>query len=101
MTSSLHRQYLLELLGQACQAGARWARACAQIGLSVRTVQRWQRHEAQNGDLRASDKRQASAPPNKLSELERAAALKLLNSEDFKDLPPSQIVPRLADLGEE
>jgi transposase InsO family protein len=99
MISSLRRQNLLELLKQACQAGARWARACAQIGLSVRTVQRWQRPEAQNGDLRTSDKRQASTPPNKLSETERAAALAMLNSEEFKDLPPSQIVPRLADLG--
>lgn len=99
MISSLHRQNLLELLTQACQAGARWARACAQIGLSVRTVQRWQRPEAQNGDLRASDKRQPSTPPNKLSETERATALAMLNSEEFKDLPPSQIVPRLADLG--
>jgi len=99
MIALFHRQDLLELLTEACQAGARWARACAQIGLSVRTVQRWQRPEAQDGDLRASDKRRATAPPNKLSEPERAAALELLNSEEFKDLPPSQIVPRLADQG--
>ena len=99
MIGALLRQDLLDLLAQACQAGARLARACAQIGLSVRTVQRWQRPEAQDGDLRASDKRKVSTPPNKLSESERAAALAMLNSEEFKDLPPSQIVPRLADLG--
>jgi putative transposase len=99
MISLLHRQDLLVLITEACRAGARWARACAQIGLSGRTVQRWQRPEAQSGDLRASDKRQASAPLNKLSEAEREAALDLLNSEEFKDLPPSQIVPRLADQG--
>lgn len=99
MSTALHRQNLLELLTQACQAGASWARACAQIGLSVRTVQRWQRPEAKSGDRRASDKRQASTPPNKLSEPERAVALDLLNSDEFKDLPPSQIVPRLADQG--
>lgn len=100
MISSLYRQGLLELLMQARLDGARWACACAQIGLSVRTVQRWRRDEAKNGDGRASDKRQARTPPNKLSEAERVAALKMLNSEEFKDLPPSQIVPRLADQGQ-
>ena len=41
----------------------------------------------------------ASPLSNKLSEAERQAALELLNSEQLKDLPPSQIVPRLADQG--
>jgi transposase InsO family protein len=99
MISSLYRQSLLELLMQARLDGARWACACAQIGLSLRTVQRWHRDEAKNGDRRVSDKRQARTPPNKLSDSERVAALKMLNSEEFKDLPPSQIVPRLADRG--
>ena len=40
-----------------------------------------------------------TSPPNKLSDAERAQALQVLNSEPFKDLPPSQIVPRLADQG--
>ncbi|MBV1873411.1 MAG: hypothetical protein KUG80_01430 [Gammaproteobacteria bacterium] len=31
---------------------------------------------------------------------ERAQVIKIVNSEDFKDLPPSQIVPALADKGE-
>ncbi|CDS55333.1 Mobile element protein [Polaromonas sp. CG9_12] len=38
-------------------------------------------------------------PPNKFSEAERQAALAVVNSDEFKDLPPSQIVPRLADQG--
>ena len=93
------RQALLAMLCQACLAGARWVRACAQIGLSLRTVQRWQRPQGQHGDLRASDQRKPCTPPNKLSQAERQDALELLNSEEFKDLPPSQIVPRLADQG--
>jgi hypothetical protein len=32
------RLQLLALLTEACKAGAQWARACAQIGLSLRTV---------------------------------------------------------------
>ena len=93
------RQQLLALLSEACQAGATWVRACAQIGLSLRTVQRWQRPRASGGDLRASDQLKPCTPPNQLSEAERQAALDVLNSEAFKDLPPSQIVPRLADQG--
>ena len=93
------RQALLALLCEACDAGARWARACAQIGLNLRTVQRWQHPQAQHGDLRASDQRKPCTPPNKLSEAERLGALELLNSAEFKDLSPSQLVPRLADQG--
>ena len=97
--SLLQRQSLLELIFEACLAGARLMRVCAQIGLSARTVQRWQHPDGQGGDLRASDKRNTTTPPNKLSEAEREAAFEMLNSEEFKDLPPSQIVPRLADQG--
>jgi len=38
-------------------------------------------------------------PANQLREAERQAALELLNSDEFKHLPPSQIVLRLADQG--
>ena len=43
--------------------------------------------------------RAVTCPANQLSEAERQAALELLSSDEFKDLPPSQIVPRLADQG--
>jgi transposase InsO family protein len=100
MTTSEQRHTLLELIKQACNSGARLHVACAVIGLHVRTVQRWQcPHLSRQGDHRASAKRCTSTPPNKLSEVERKAALALLNSAQFKDLPPSQIVPRLADQG--
>ena len=74
-------------------------KACALIGLDARTVQRWRRPGNQEGDLRVGDKRRSTVPPNKLSEAERQAALEAVNSDKFKDLPPSQIVPRLADEG--
>jgi transposase InsO family protein len=100
MSSLSKRRALLALLAEACEAGARLAPACAQIGLSERTVQRWQRPAASDGgDLRASSQRVATPPPSRLSDIEREAALALLNSDEFKDLPPSQIVPRLADQG--
>ena len=99
MTSYQQRQTLLTLIGQSCDSGARLQKACALIGLDARTVQRWQHPGNQQGDLRVGNKRRITVPPNKLSEAERQAALELINSEQFKDLPPSQIVPRLADQG--
>ena len=41
--------------------------------------------------------RERTERPNKLSVFERHAAMALLDGEEFKSLPPSQIVPRLAD----
>lgn len=97
---ALHqRTSLLSLIQEACQAGASLARACQQIGLSARTVQRWRLPGAQDGDRRQADKRAYVCPANKLTPQERQAAMEVLNSEAFKDLAPSQIVPRLADQG--
>ena len=100
MSSSPQRQALLLLINEACTAGARLQRACRQIGLTERTVQRWQRPETQDGDHRVADKRVAPSPANKLSAAERNDALALLNSDAFKDLPPRQTVPRPADQGQ-
>ena len=102
MNSLEQRHVVLDLLEQACDTGARLHKACALIGLAVRTVQRWiitRLDPLQDGDHRASDKRAHTSPPNKLSELECKAALAVLNSEEYKSLPPSQVVPRLADKG--
>lgn len=68
------------------------------LGLDIRTYQRWR--QAETGE----DKRKAAAaervPANKLSETERAAILSCCNSAEHRSLPPSQIVPRLADQGQ-
>ena len=102
MSTFEQRQRLLELIDQACGAGARLHKACALIGLAARTVQRWlalSQNAPQVGDRRTPDQRIHNWPPNKLSDTERQAAMGVLNSEEYKDLPPSQIVPRLADKG--
>ena len=98
MSSPEQRQVLMNMVQLACDAGARRHRACAVIGLTDRTLQRWM-NTLQVGDRRTTDKRVYSRPPNKLSDAEREAALSVLNSHEYKDLPPSQIVPRLADQG--
>lgn len=100
MTSSQQRQILLPLIKQACLGGARLQVACTLIGLSARTVQRWQTTLAAEGDHRVQALRTKAEPPNKLSAGERETVMRVLNSTEFKDLPPSQIVPRLADAGQ-
>ncbi len=83
------------LLDEAVQAGARRWRACEEIGVSIRTLQRW----TQSGKV-AKDQRpivERTAPANKLSEQERTCILNTCNLAEYAHLPPSQIVPMLAD----
>jgi putative transposase len=94
MISAPDRQATITLIGQAVQAGARQALACREVGLSTRTLQRWQ-HQAADG--RPHARRQA--PPNKLSQQERRAVLDAANRSRFASLTPHQIVPKLADEG--
>lgn len=80
----------------AVKEGARWRKACATIGLSMRTAQRWR-----DGDnVRADQRPQRDyVPSHRFSDAERAQILAVANSHAFAHLPPSQIVPRLADQG--
>ena len=98
MMSLADRQQAVELIGDACQAGARLKSACEQLGLEVRTYHRW----TQDGSVKADARPQARRPEpaNKLSEAERAAVLAVCHQPEYASLPPSQIVPRLADQGE-
>ena len=95
MTASEERMRVLELVAEAVAAGARQGRACAVLGVSARTVQRWARDGVHDGRPRAS----RPTPANALSPAERERAVALLCSERWRDLSPKQIVPRLADEG--
>jgi len=80
-------------------AGCRLEPACAELDISLRTFQRWVRD---GDDAVSADSRTTSArpePANKLSDDERGQILAVANSEEFASLPPSQIVPVLADRG--
>jgi putative transposase len=79
MNSLQQRQTLLPLIEEACTAGARLHKACGQLGLSVRSVQRWRMPGAEQGDRRVAELRKATTPANKLSPAERQAALEALN----------------------
>jgi putative transposase len=82
------------LIDEAVRSGARRARACAEAGITLRTLQRW-RHEASREDRRPTAVR--PPPGNRLSEAERAEVLRVSNCPEFASLPPRQIVPALAD----
>lgn len=97
MSSLEERQRVVFLLNEASLAGARQKPACAVLGLSARTVQRWQAGITVRGDQRQA---KTFTPANKLTDHERAHLLAVANSAEFGDLAPAQIVPRLADRGE-
>ena len=84
-------------IDEAVQSGARRWRACEALGFSERTLQRWLR-EGGGEDRRPTALR--PAPSHALSEEERAAIVAVSNTAEFASLPPSQIVPKLADRGE-
>jgi putative transposase len=89
-------------IDQACAKGARLGRACAAVGLSERTLQRWRRDGAISGDARTREHRADGAvrsPANRLSQAEQAAVLAVANAPRFASLSPHQIVPALADEG--
>ncbi len=93
MSAAQVRTSVTALIAVAVTEGARLAAACAVIGISARPCQRWQ-GEGQGIDGRIL---RHEAPGHRLSSAERAELLAVANSAEFGHLPPSQIVPRLAD----
>jgi len=99
MTSAADRREMVALVDEAVAAGARQAAACAELDLDARTFQRW---KCPDGGVR-EDRRpvvERPVPANRLSEAERDRIVATCNTPEFASLPPSQIVPRLADRGE-
>ena len=85
-------------IDEAVTAGARKKKACEVLGLSIRTLQRW----VINGETKADQRPliERPAPSNKLSIAERTRIVEVCNQPEYASLPPSQIVPKLADTGE-
>lgn len=83
------------LIQEAVGAGARRHKACDVLRISVRTLQRWQEEHGLE-DKRHLVKR---TPANRLSTEERERILAVCHEEKYRSLPPSQIVPMLADDG--
>ena len=87
---------ILGHVDKARTAGARQGEACKLLELDERTVQRW-RAERGGKDRRRGPN---TVPGNKLSGQERDRVLEIVNSREFRDHSPKQIVPKLASRGE-
>jgi transposase InsO family protein len=92
------RQALARDIQEAHSAGARLKPACAIVGISVRTLQRWQ---AIDGAIRRDGRPDAvrPIPAHALTDAEREKLLAVANEPRFADMPPARIVPMLADEG--
>ncbi len=97
MISAPDRRKAVELIEEALGAGVPAKKACEELQISQRTYQRWNEGTAVRADGRAEALR--AAPANKLSREERQQILATCNQRPYSSLPPSQIVPALADEG--
>lgn len=93
LISTVDRPQALTLINEACNSGARKKKACELLGISLRTVERWE-HTNNASDKRKGAKKNVA---NKLTKEEQENILSLANSEEYRDLPPCKIVPMLAD----
>ena len=78
--------------------GARIALACQEAEIDLRTYRRWF-SEAQGVAEDKRPKAERPKPSNQLSEAEKEAILMVCHQKEYASLPPSQIIPRLADEG--
>ena len=81
----------VSLINECCLSGASKKMACETLKLSVRTVERWEKeHGAQ--DRRAMNNQ---APSNKLTKEESKRIIAVCVSKDYREFPPSKVVPML------
>ncbi|MCU7908773.1 MAG: IS3 family transposase, partial [Candidatus Thiodiazotropha sp. (ex Lucinoma aequizonata)] len=89
------RRRTIELIEEAVDAGAPAQKACEELEISLRTYKRWTDGDGVKADGRPDAER--PEPANKLKPEERQQILETCNEEAYRSLPPSQIVPALAD----
>jgi len=87
------RLLLLEAVAAAMAAGATQAAACRELGVSVRTVQRYRRA----GGGRDGRQHRRGTPPNAFTPVEHAAIAAVLADPLYASMPCEQIVACLAD----
>lgn len=97
MISVSDRLMACKLIEEAHQSGAGFGHACRELGLSVRTYRRWKQGDTVRPDGRPDALR--PAPSHKLTHEEEYRILQTCHQPEYAHLPPSQIVPTLADQG--
>ena len=98
MISEPDRRKTIELIETARRDGARLIPACQVLRISARTYQRWTKTGSVSKDRRPDAIR--PVPANKLTEQEKQRILDVCHQKGNASLPPSQIVPQLADQGQ-
>lgn len=101
MTSG-DRQMAIELIDKARLSGARLWKACGELDLDRKTYWRWREQLRQEQSLidKRTLQRDVPVSNNGLTPEEKKQIMQVCNSPEFQSLPPSQIVPILADRGE-
>jgi len=94
MTTNEEREKIIKCINEAVDNGARKEQACKMIGLTSRTIQRWE--NSPDGDRRPDFKRVSTQA---LSEEEKNKIIEVCNSYEYKDMNPNEIVPILAEEG--
>lgn len=89
------RREILRLVAEAVRMGAGRGAACGFLGVSLRTLQRWERDEREDGRRTNRLSKQ-----NALSSAERRQAIELACSPAYRELNPHQIVAIHAENGE-
>ncbi len=97
MIDPSNRNLAVGLIQEANGNGARLSKACEELQISVRTYQRW----VSEGDVKVDQRPYAKrpTPKNKLSVEEKYEVLEVVKQKKYLDLPPTQIMPHLADQG--
>ena len=92
---STHRQTIIAGVNEAMRDGARQSAACEVIGISAKTLQRWEQPDnVQDGRLDAHHQPSTTFTPS-----EREQIIRVANEPGYAALSPSKIVPKLADEG--
>ena len=98
LTPMSERSVYLSCFDEAILSGCRRDMAAQELNIPLRTLRRWRDDQG----IVQEDKRPEAMrpdPSNKLTESERQQVLTICNQPAYASLPPSQIVPRLADKG--
>ena len=84
------------MVEKTSESGARYSEVCKTIGITTRTFKRWKKDDSRH------DKRKTAVRSiaNKLTLEQRNIILQTANSKAYQHLPPSKIVPMLADAGQ-
>ncbi len=85
------KEEIINIITRASEAGITIPKACSHLDISKKSYYRWKRY------IKEDQRKGPKNVRNKLSEEEKQKIINCACSPEFRDLPPSQIVPKLLD----